>query len=203
MTTNVWGTDYRCCVSERAFDDYQTRDEQRELMQAYRRARMKRFHYTNSATLEYTHVTWFVSYYTFIFGYTIDNVTKNVFLYVEPFVFMKDSYRNSPTTNKQANRWLQEHGFEFTIKGISNVYNNSINGIASYPMQRYVKGNTAVLVLPVFNHTQIYLNEDGTLRYDRATNKVPNLAYNEYYNSLVRIGDTVITKDMKAGKDRG
>ena len=38
MATNVWGTDYRMCVSERAFDDYQTKEEQRKLLQAYRRA---------------------------------------------------------------------------------------------------------------------------------------------------------------------
>ena len=38
MATNVWGCDYRLCVSDRAFDDYQTKEEHKKLMQAYKRA---------------------------------------------------------------------------------------------------------------------------------------------------------------------
>ena len=183
MATNVWG-----------FGDYQTRDEQHKLLQAYKRAGIKRFHYTNSGTLEYTTTTWFVSYYTFILGYTINYVTKDVYMHVNPFVFLKDEYRNSPTTNRQANRWLKENGFEFTVQRLAHVYDNAIHGIESYPIQRYVEGTTAALVHPYFNHTQTYLNEDGTQSYQRATNKVPRVRYNEYQNSLVRVGYDVITK---------
>jgi hypothetical protein len=170
-----------------AFADYQTRDEQRELLQAYRRAGIKRFHYTNSGTLEYTRFKWFVSYYTFIVGYTPNDVTKDVYMHVNPFVFLKDEYRNSPTTNRQANRWLQEHGFEFTIQGLEHVYNNAINGIASYPMTRVVDDITTY-VLPCFNTYQTYLNADWPNRHKRAIDKVPWLAYNEHQNSLVRVG---------------
>lgn len=187
MTTNIWGCDYRMCVSERAFDDYQTREEQRKLLQAYRRAGIKRFHYTNSGTLEYTHFKWFVSYYTFILGYTIDDVTKDVYMHVNPFAFLKDEYINSPTTNRQANRWLKENGFEFTIQGLKHVYNNAINGIASYPMTRVVDGITTY-VLPCFNTYQTYLNADWPNRHERAIDKVPWLAYNEHQNALVRVG---------------
>ena len=188
MTTNVWGCDYsRMCVSERAFDDYQTRDEQRKLLQAYECAGIKRFHYTNSGTLEYMHVKWFVSYYTFIVGYTTNDVTKDVYMHVKPFVFLKDEYRNSQTTNKQANRWLAENGFEFTIQGLEHVYDNAINGIASYPMTRVMDGITT-FVLPRFNHTQTYLNKDGSKSHKRAIEKVPWLAYNEHQNTLVRVG---------------
>ena len=187
MTTNVWGCDYRYCVSERAFDDYQTKEAHKKLMQTYKRAGIKRFHYTNSGTLEYTHFKWFVSYYTFILGYTIDDVTKDVYMHVNPFVFLKDEYRNSPTTNRQANRWLQEHGFEFTIQGLENVYKNAVNGIASYPMTRVVDGITTY-VLPCFNTYQTYLNADWPNRHKRAIDKVPWLAYNEHQNSLVRVG---------------
>ena len=177
-----------------AFADYQTRDEQRELLQAYRRAGIKRFHYTNSGTLEYTRFKWFVSYYTFILGYTIDAVTKDVYMYVNPFAFLKEQYRNSPTTNRQANKWLQEHGFEFTIQGLEHVYNNAINGIASYPMTRVVDGITT-FVLPRFNHTQTYIHKDGTQVHERATNKVPYLKYNEHQNSLVRVGWAINDKN--------
>lgn len=180
-----------------AFDDYQTKEEQRKLLQAYKRAGIKRFHYTNSGTLEYTHTNsgtleythfkWFVSYYMFILGYTTDAVTKDVYMHVNPFVFLKDEYRNSQTTNRQANRWLSENGFEFTIQGLEHVYNNAINGIASYPMTRVVDGITT-LVLPRFNHTQTYIHKDGTQVHKRATSKVPYLKYNEHQNSLIRVG---------------
>ena len=194
MTTNVWGCDYSMCVSERAFDDYQTKEEQRKLLQAYKRAGIKRFHYTNSGTLEYTHFKWFVSYYTFILGYTTDDVTKDVYMHVNPFVFLKDEYRNSPTTNRQTNKWLSEHGFEFTIQGLENVYKNAVNGIASYPMTRVVDGITT-FVLPRFNHTQTYLNKDGTRSHKRAIDKVPYLKYNEHQNSLVRVGWAINDKN--------
>lgn len=179
----VWGI----CVSERAFGDYQTKEEQRKLLQAYRRAGIKRFHYTNSGTLEYTHFKWFVSYYTFILGYTTDDVTKDVHMHVNPFVFLKDEYRNSPTTNRQANRWLEENGFDFTVQDIAHLYDNAIHGIKSYPMQRYVEG-TAVLVHPHFNHYQTYLNYRWPHKHQKAIDKVPWLAYNEHQNSLVRVG---------------
>ena len=187
MTTNVWGCDYRMCVSERAFDDYQTKEEQRKLLQAYNRAGIKRFHYTNSGTLEYTHFKWFVSYYTFIVGYTTNDVTKDVYMHIDPFVFLKDEYINSPTTNRQTNRWLKENGFEFTVQGIANVYKNAINGIASYPLTRVVDGITTY-VLPCFNNYQTYLNAEWLNRHERAIDKVPWLAYNEHQNELVRVG---------------
>ena len=196
MATNVWGCDYRYCVSERAFDDYQTRDEQRKLLQAYKRAGIKRFHYTNSGTIEYTSCKWFVSYYTFILGYTFNDATKEVYMHVNPFVFMKDDYGNSQTTNRQANRWLKENGFEFTVQGLAHVYDNAIHGIASYPMQRYVEGTAAMLVLPRFNHCQTYINEDGSQSHERAIDKVPLLAYSEYQNTLDRVGWAINDKNV-------
>ena len=195
MATNVWGCDYRYCVSERAFDDYQTRDEQRKLLQAYKRAGIKRFHYTNSGTIEYTQCKWFVSYYTFIIGYSFNDATKEVYMHVNPFVFLKDEYRNSPTTNRQANRWLKENGFEFTVQRLAHVYDNAIHGIASYPMQRYVEGTAATLVLPRFNHYQAYLNDDGSQSHQRAIDKVPLLAYSEYQNTLDRVGWAINDKN--------
>ena len=195
MTTNVWGCDYRMCVSERAFDDYQTKEEQRKLLQAYKRAGIKRFHYTNSGTLEYTHFKWFVSYYTFIVGYTTSDVTKDVYMHVNPFVFLKDEYRNSQTTNRQANRWLAENGFDFTIQDIARLYDNAIHGIESYPMQRYVEGTAAVLVHPHFNHYQTYLNDSWPHTHQKAIDKVPWVAYSEYKNYLVRVGWAINDKN--------
>ena len=66
------------------------------------------------------------------------------------------------------------------------MYNNAINGIASYPMTRVVDGITT-FVLPRFNHTQTYIYEDGTQEHELATIKVPYLKYNEHQNSLVRV----------------
>lgn len=187
MATNVWGCDYGICVSERAFDDYQTKEEHKKLMQAYKRAGIKRFHYTNSGTLEYTHFKWFVSYYTFIVGYTTNDVTKDVYMHVNPFIFLKDEYRKSPTTNRQANRWLNENGFEFTVQGLENVYKNAVNGIASYPMTRVVDDITTY-VLPCFNHYQTYLNDSWPNSHQKVIDIVPWLAYNEHKDCLVRAG---------------
>ena len=176
------------CTSERAFGVYQTQAEHKKLMQAYRRAGMKRFHYTNSATLEYTHTTCLVSYYTWILDYyEIDGATKDVYMHVNPYVYL-DEYRDSPTTTRQANRWLREHGFYFTLKDIAQVYENAIHGIESYPMQRYVEGSAAALVYPRFKHYQAYLNEDGTTSQHRAIEKVPVLDYDAHQNWLVRVG---------------
>lgn len=66
--------------------------------------------------------------------------------------------------------------------------NNAIHGIASYPMQRYVEGTAAVLVLPRFNHCQGYINDSRPNSYQKAIDKVPWLAYSEYQNTLVRVG---------------
>ena len=195
MELNAWGAPRKMVVSDRSFGDYQTREEQHKLLQAYKKAGVKRFHYTNSGTLEYTHFKWFVSYYTFIVGYTTNDVTKDVYMHVNPFVFLKDEYRNSPTTTRQTNRWLEENGFEFTIQDIARLYDNAIHGIESYPMQRYVEGTAAVLVHPHFNHCQTYLNENGTRNHQRAIEKVPYLAYSEYQNSLVRVGWSIIDKN--------
>ena len=187
MELNAWGAPLKMVVSDRAFGDYQTRDEQRELLQAYRRAGMKRFHYTNSATLEYTKFKWFISYYTFTIGYMIDDRTNDVYMNVNPFVFMKDCYRNSQTTNKQCNRWLEENGFEFTAQELAHVYDNAIHGIESYPLTRVVDDITTC-VLPRFNHSQAYLNDNGSHSHERAIDKVPWLAYDEHKSSLVRVG---------------
>lgn len=193
MTTNVWGCDYSmCCMSDRAFGDYLTRKETSELHKTYKRAGIKRFHYTNSGTLEYMHskytqATCFVSYYTFILEYEIDDVTKDVYMKVNPFVFMKESYSNSPTTNRQTNRWLAENGFKFTIQGLENVYKNAVNGIASYPLTRVVDDITTY-VIPYFNHYQTYLNDDDQQSHKLAIDRVPWLAYNEHQNALVRAG---------------
>lgn len=192
MELNAWGAPRKMVVSDRAFGDYQTSDERRELLQAYKSAGIERFHCTNSGTLEHAHMRWFVSYYTFIVGYTTDE--KDVYMHVNPFVFLKDEYRNSQTTNRQANRWLAENGFNFTIQGLAHVYDNAIHGIASYPMQRYVEGTAAVLVHPCFNNYQTFLNEDGSQIHERAIYKVPSLAYDEQ-NSLVRVGWTVSVKN--------
>lgn len=196
MELNAWGAPRKMIVSDRSFGDYLTREETSKLLQAYKHAGIKRFHYTNSGTLEYTHIKWFVSYYTFIVGYTTNNVTKDVYncLNIDPFVFLKDYYGNSPTTNKQANRWLKENGFKFTIQGLENVYKNAVNGIASYPLTRVVDDRT-IYVIPCFNHYNMYLNNDGSHCYERAIDKVPWLAYSEHQSALVRIGWSINDKN--------
>ena len=171
-------------TSERAFGDYLMIDARKKLMQAYKHAGIKRFHDMNAGTLEYTHVKWLVSYYTYIVGTTDDTTRRDGYMFVSPFVFLKEY---SQTTNKQANRWLKENGFEFTIQELEHVYDNAIHGIASEPLTRCVDDITTY-VLPLFNHHQTYLNDSWPNSHQKAIDRVPWLKYDEHQDSLVRVG---------------
>ena len=114
--------------------------------------------------------------------------------YMSQFVVFLGEYRESQTTTRQANRWLAENGFYFTVKDIAQAYENAIHGIESSPMQRYVEGTTAVLVHPHFNQYQTYLNDDGSQSHELAIDQVPWLAYSEYKNYLVRVGCSISDK---------
>ena len=106
----------------------------------------------------------------------------------------RGAWIETPTTTRQANRWLAENGFYFTVKDIAQAYENAIHGIESSPMQRYVEGTTAVLVHPHFNQYQTYLNDDGSQSHELAIDQVPWLAYSEYKNYLVRVGCSISDK---------
>lgn len=97
------------CTSELAFGDYLTREETSELHKTYRLMQLKQFHYSNAATCINGAFTDFYSYYTRICRvYNPAKYNDAVIVRLYPFIFDSDNYINSPTTNRQVNKFFKE-----------------------------------------------------------------------------------------------
>ena len=177
------------CVSEHAFNDYFSRDETRDLRSAYRAADMKQFHYMNAATKKLTSVSWFYSYYTAIVGtsYTYNEYTEHANIFVQPFIFDTDYFRNSCTTNRQANRWLKERGFNVTVQELRTIYRNAIRGLTSHPIYT----NDGTLITPRFDNAQMMLDKYGKIDIHVHCDSVPHIEYNNDASALVAVGKFV------------
>jgi hypothetical protein len=91
------------------FGDYLTREETSKLHKTYRRMHMKRFHNSNAATYKYAiDYTDFYSYYTRICTIDMPKWSNYIYMRVYPFIYDADNYINSPTTNKQVNKFFKE-----------------------------------------------------------------------------------------------
>ena len=91
------------------FGDYLTRDDTSKLHKTYRRMHFKQFHNSNAATCVDDNFTDFYSYYTRICSvYEPIRYDERLIVRLYPFIFDADCYRNSPTTNRQTNRFLKE-----------------------------------------------------------------------------------------------
>ena len=163
--------------------DRLTKQGQRDLLHAYKAMGVKRFHYCNAGELDYTTYNWFVSYYTYIIGYRKTKIAGTIYIHISPYVFLKSRYIDSRTTKKQTNRWLKEHGFDFSMNSLETVYLNALHGNASYPLMH---GDD--FVLPRFNNNQLYVGEYG-VRNEDAIDKVPFLKYNEDKSALICVGE--------------
>lgn len=180
----------KICVSDRAYGDYLTRDEQKELLNAYKSAGMERFHYMNAATLEYSKVSWFYSYYTAIVGTMYNSKTGHAYVFVSPYVWDYEYCKISSTTNRQTNRWLKEHGFDFTVQGLRDTYRLHHQGLASSPLCM----NDGTLVVPRYVHDDITIDKYGNTRHEHHTDTVPHVAYSDDGSALVVLG-----RDVTAG----
>lgn len=181
---NAWGAPVKMCVSDRAYGDYLTREEQKELLHAYKSAGMERFHYMNAATLEYSEVSWFYSYYTAIVGTTYNIKTEHAYVFVSPYVWDYENCMFSSITNRQANRWLEERGFEFTVQGLRNAYRLHSQGLASSPFCM----DDGTLVVPRYVHNEITLNKYGERNYHHHASEVPFVAYSDDGKALMVLG---------------
>lgn len=175
------------CVSEYAFADSLSREKTKELRNLYRAANMKPFHYMNAATLELTEVSWFYSYHTAIVGACYNDKTEHAYLFVQPFIWDRDYFKNSCTTNRQTNRWLRERGFCVTVQGLRTVYQNARRGYASYTLTM----DDGTLVVPRFNLSQMTIDAYGNIETKQHCESVPHLAYNDDASALVVIGKSV------------
>ena len=165
--------------------DRLTKQGQRDLLHAYKAIGVKRFHYCNAGELDYIEYKWFVSYYTYIVGYSKTLIDGTIYMHISPYVFLKSRYIDSRTTKRQTNRWLKENGFNFSINSLETVYLNALHGNASYPLMH---GDD--YVVPRFNTNQLYVGEYG-VRNEDVIDKVPFLKYNDNKNAIICVGETI------------
>lgn len=113
-----------------AFGDYLTREETSELRKVYRRMHMKRFHYSNAATYkDATDFTDFYSYYTRICTIDRPKWANYIYVCVYPFIYDTDNYINSPTTNKQVNKFFKEFiNADVSVFEIRRLYKSLSDG---------------------------------------------------------------------------
>lgn len=164
-----------------------TKQGQHDLLQAYKAAGVKRFHCCNAGELDYTTYTWFVSYYTYIIGYSKPAIDGIIYMHISPYVFLQSRYIDSRTTKRQTNRWLKENGFNFSMQSLDAVYQNASHGHALYPLRH---GDD--YVLPRFNSNQLYV---GGAKNEDVIDRVPFLKYTEDKNAIICVGETIKTCD--------
>lgn len=118
------------CTSARAFGDYLTREETSELHKTYRRMKLKQFHYSNAATCINGDFTDFYSYYTRICSvYKPIRYDGRLIVRLYSFIFDADYYINSPTTNKQTNKFLKEFiDADISVFEIRRLYKSLSDG---------------------------------------------------------------------------
>lgn len=103
-SVNGWGAPRKMCVSDRAYGDYLTREEVSEILKAYRRAGVTRFHCMMCGyEKKFDGTVDFYSYRTKIFS-----VYKNADGSMHFTVYRWLSENKSATTYKQINRFLHE-----------------------------------------------------------------------------------------------
>lgn len=197
MTTNVWGCDHRFCISDYAFSDYQTRNEHRKLLQAYKNADMKQFHSMNAGTLELTKTSVFYSYYTELARLLYNAHTEHFMLLVSPFIYDTNAFINSRTSNRQLNRWLYEKGLEIDVHRIRDYYtracksdigNASENFSKIYAVDPQNRTHDAIPVTLRFLNEQHRLKQDGSFECKITNARVPVLAYNTSDTHMFKIG---------------
>ena len=126
-------------VSDRSFSDYLTREETSKLHKTYRRMRFKQFHYSNAATCVNDNFTDFYSYYTRICSVHRPMLYDGrLIVRLYPFIFDADNYINSPTTNKQVNKFFKEFINAYvSVFGIRQLYKSLSDGIPTPTIRTY------------------------------------------------------------------
>jgi hypothetical protein len=130
MEMNAWGAPRMMVVSDRAFGNCLTREETSELHKTYRHMQFKQFHYSNAATCVNDYFTYFYSYYTRICRiYNQLRYDGRLIVRLYPFIFDADNYINSPTTNKQVNKFFKEFiNADVSVFEIRRLYKSLSDG---------------------------------------------------------------------------
>ena len=100
----------------------------------------------------------FYSYYTRICSvYKSARTNGRISLYVYPFIYDANNFKNSPTTNKQMNKFLKEYiDADITVYDVRYIYNQLINDF-SVPALKTYSGKEVNLI---FSDTNFYISED-------------------------------------------
>lgn len=189
-----------CCTSEFAFGDPLTREGEIDLARTYRNAGIKRFHYMNAGTLALSKVEVFYSYYTELARIFYNGITHYFVLFVSPFIYDTERYRNSCTSNRQLNKWLYEKGIETDVKHIREYYARAHSSDIGIQGEIFPKicgmdpQNRACDYIPVtlrFKNEQNTLNDDGSFDYEIVNPRVPALTYNVTDEYMYKAGTFV------------
>lgn len=159
MELNAWGAPCKMVVSDRAFGDYLTRKETSELHKTYRRMKFKQFHYSNAATCVNGDFTDFYSYYTRICRvYKPIRYDERLIVRLYPFIYDADYYINSPTTNRQTNKFLNEFiNADVSVFEIRRLYKSLRDG-APTPIICTYDGK---VINFEFDEHEYYISEDS------------------------------------------
>lgn len=115
---------------KRAFGSYLTREETSELHETYRRMQFKQFYYSNAATCVNGKFTDFYSYYTRICSvYKPIRYNGRLIVRLYPFIFDAENYIDSPTTDRQTNKFLKEFiNADVSVFEIRRLYKSLSDG---------------------------------------------------------------------------
>ena len=127
------------CTSERAFGDYLTRESEKALLRIYRKMNFKRFHYSNAAMCVDDNYIDFYSYYTRVCRVNRPESTNGrISLCVYPFIYDANNFKNSPTTNKQMNKFLKEYiDADVSVFEIRRLYASMCNAVPTPTLTTY------------------------------------------------------------------
>ena len=157
MELNAWGAPRKMVVSDRSFGDYLTREDVKHLLEKYRALHMKRFHYSNAATYkDETDSMDFYSYYTRICTVYLPKHSNNVNVTFYPFIYDTENFQNSPTTNKQTNKFLKEFiNADISVFDVRCVYKDLTMDTITPTLKTYDGRDINV----VFSTMQHYISE--------------------------------------------
>lgn len=168
------------CTSAHAFGPYLTRESTKALHRIYREMHFKRFHYSNAAMDFDGNYIDFYSYYTRVCSIYVPilNSTRPI-LRVYPFIFDRDNFPNSPTTNKQLNKFLKEYiDADISAYDLRRIYKTLIADSTAPTLNTY----NGVDVRLDFSSANYYISEHHIRQCNsNATQHTPCIIDDGYY----------------------
>lgn len=155
------------------------------LIKSYRKAGFKQFHTMHAAVKDMGVYKLLYSYYTCTVGVLANTYDGYAYVCVEPFIYDPCSFGGkSCTTDKQADRFFRENGFDFYVSQLRDIYRLAKFGHTSYPISM----QDGRLVVPIFLQYQYYLEPTGKESSNKHTTEVPHMKYSYSKTELISDG---------------